>query len=43
MNNNFLLSVIVPVFNEQDNIKPILNKIIPVVKNYKHEIIFIND
>ena len=43
IDNDFFLSVIIPVFNEQDNIKPILNKIIPVVKNYKHEIIFIND
>jgi dolichol-phosphate mannosyltransferase len=43
MNNNFLLSVIVPVFNEQDNIKPFLNKLLPVVKNYKYEIIFIDD
>jgi len=43
MNNDFLLSIIVPVFNEKNNIKPLLNRLLPVVKNYKYEIIFIDD
>jgi len=43
MNNNFLLSIIIPVFNEKDNIKPLLQRLIPVVKNYKYELIFVDD
>jgi len=43
MENNFLLSVIIPVYNEQDNIKVLLNRLIPVVKKYQYEIIFVDD
>lgn len=43
MNSNFLLSVIVPVFNEQEMIDLLLKRLLPVVKNYQYEIIFIND
>lgn len=39
----FLLSIIIPVFNEKDNISPLIKRLVPVVKNYKYEIIFVND
>lgn len=42
-NNDFLLSIIIPVFNERDNIKPLLKRLIPIIKNYKYEVIFIDD
>ncbi len=41
--DNFLLSVIVPVYNEQDNIKPLLDRLLPVIKNYNYEIVFVDD
>ncbi len=43
MMNNFLLSVIIPVFNEEENINPLLKKLLPLIKNYQYEIIFIDD
>ena len=39
----FLLSVIIPVFNEEDNIKPLLKRLISVLKPYQYEIIFVDD
>lgn len=39
----FLLSVIIPVFNEEKNIDPLLKRLIPVLKNYSYEIIFVDD
>lgn len=41
--NNFLLSVIIPVYNEENNIKPLLDRLLPVVKKYNYEIIFVDD
>lgn len=41
--SNFLLSVIVPVYNEESNIKPFLNQLLPIIKKYAYELIFIND
>lgn len=43
MINNFLLSIIVPVFNEEKNITPLLKRLLPSVKKYNYEIIFISD
>lgn len=40
---DFMLSVIVPVYNEEKNIIPLLKRLIPSVKKYQYEIIFIND
>ena len=40
---NFLLSIIIPVFNEEQNIEPLLKRLIPVLKNYQYEIIFVDD
>ena len=37
------LSVIIPVLNEELNIKPLTNKIIKILKRYKFEIIFVDD
>lgn len=42
-NNDFLLSIIIPVLNEKDNIKPLLQRLLPIIKNYKYEVIFIDD
>ena len=39
----FKISVIVPVYNEQENIKPFLRKIIPIVNKFDYEIIFVDD
>ena len=41
MKNNFLLSIVVPVFNEQETIKKILEKIRKT--KYRKEIIVVND
>ena len=41
--NNFLLSVIVPVYNEEQNIAPLLKRLLPILKNYRYELIFVND
>ena len=41
--DNFLLSVIIPVYNEENNIKPLLDRLIPVVKKHNYEIIFVDD
>jgi dolichol-phosphate mannosyltransferase len=41
--NNFVLSVIIPVYNEEKNIAPLLKRLIPVTKKYPYEIIFVDD
>lgn len=41
--NNFIVSVIVPVYNEEENIKPLLKRLLPVLKNYQYELIFVDD
>lgn len=40
---DFLLSVIVPVYNEEGNIEPLLKRLLPVVEAYRYEIIFVDD
>lgn len=40
---NFLLSIIIPVFNEEKNIEPLLQKLLPAIKNYNYEVIFVDD
>ncbi len=37
------LSVIVPVYNEADNITPLLSELIPIVSEFEYEIIFVDD
>lgn len=41
--NNFLLSIIIPVFNEENNVEPLIKRLLPMVKNYHYEIIFVDD
>ncbi len=43
MSNNFLLSIVIPIYNEQENIKPLLVRLLPVIEKYQYEIIFIDD
>lgn len=41
--NHFFLSVVIPVYNEESNIDPLLKKLLPVVSKYDYEIIFVSD
>lgn len=41
--NKFLLSIIIPVFNEEKNISPLLKRLLPVIDSYDYEVLFIND
>jgi dolichol-phosphate mannosyltransferase len=43
MRNGEMVSIVIPVYNEQGNIDPLLKQLIPVVKKYKYEIIFVDD
>ncbi len=38
-----MISIIIPVFNEAENIEPLAKKIKVSLKNYNYEVIFIND
>ena len=40
---NKLLSVVIPVYNEQDNVALLTQKIHESLKGYQYEIIFVND
>lgn len=37
------VSIVVPVFNEEKNVVPLLKRLIPSVKKYQYELIFVND
>jgi len=39
----FLFSIIVPVFNEEKNISPLLARLVPLLAQYNYEIIFVDD
>ena len=41
--DNFLISIIVPIYNEEKNIIPLIRRLTKAVNQYQHEIIFIND
>ncbi len=41
--SDFLLSLIVPVYNEEANIGYFLSQALPVIKKYNYEVIFIDD
>jgi len=41
--NTFSLSVIIPVFNEENNISPLLERLKKIIKKYQYEIIFVSD
>lgn len=40
---NFLLSIIIPVYNEEKNIAPLLKRLLPVISKYSYEVIFVDD
>ena len=40
---DFLLSIIVPAYNEEGNIQPLLERIVKTASKYRYEVIFIND
>lgn len=40
---NFLLSIIIPVYNEEKNISPLLARLLPIIKDYNYEVIFVSD
>lgn len=41
--NTFLLSVVIPVFNEEKNIDPLFKRLLPIIQKYNYEIIFVDD
>lgn len=43
MSQDFLLSIIVPVYNEEKNIEAFLKRFLLSVRNYRYELFFIND
>lgn len=43
MSSTFLLSIVIPVYYEQDNILPLLERLRPIIKSYDYEILFVND
>ncbi|MDO8498111.1 MAG: glycosyltransferase family 2 protein [bacterium] len=40
---SFLLSLVIPVFNEEHNVKPLLERVLPILESYNYEIIFVDD
>jgi len=43
MNTSFLLSIVIPVYNEQGNVLPLLERIRPILEPFTYEILFVND
>ncbi|MEK7495313.1 MAG: glycosyltransferase family 2 protein [Patescibacteria group bacterium] len=41
--NDFLLSIIIPVFNEEQNVEPLIKHVKSVAEKYSYEIIFVDD
>lgn len=41
--DSFLISIVIPVYNEEQNIQPLLKTLIPILKPYQYEIIFVDD
>jgi dolichol-phosphate mannosyltransferase len=39
----FVLSVVIPVYNEEHNIDPLLDRLLSILKDYHYELIFIDD
>jgi dolichol-phosphate mannosyltransferase len=40
---NFLISLIIPVYNEEKNIQPLVERLLPILQDYTYEVIFVND
>jgi polyisoprenyl-phosphate glycosyltransferase len=43
MKKDFLLSIVVPVYNEEGSIEPFLERLKPIVSHHSYEILFVND
>ncbi len=43
MSSDQLISIIVPAFNEEKNISPLVKRLIPTLKDYRYEIVFVDD
>ena len=43
MKNDNFISIVVPLYNEEESIKPLYDELLYNLSNYKFEIIFIND
>ena len=41
--SDLLVSVIVPIFNEEQNIEPLIKRLIPILNDSPYEIIFVDD
>lgn len=41
--SKFTVSIVIPVYNEEKNIEPLLERLLPVLKKYSYDIIFVND
>jgi len=37
--DKLLLSIIIPVYNEKENVSPLLKRLIPAIKKYEYEIV----
>src|SRR5688572_17097385 len=40
---DFLLTVVVPVYNEQEGIEAFIKELLPAVEKFSHELIFVDD
>ncbi|MFS8158820.1 MAG: glycosyltransferase family 2 protein [Candidatus Roizmanbacteria bacterium] len=40
---SFLLSIVIPVLNEEENIDMLLDTLLPILKRYTYELVFVND
>ncbi len=38
-----LLSIVIPVYNEKDNIAPLIDRLVPIIEKFDFEILFVND
>ena len=43
MTKEFLLSIIIPVHNEEKNIEPLTNRLLKAIEKYRYELIFVDD
>ena len=43
MKNNNFISIVIPLYNEEESIKPLYDELLSELDNYRFEIIFIND
>lgn len=41
--SDFLVSILIPVYNEEGNVQSLLKRLTPILKEYNYEIIFVDD